>query len=136
MRPAPVRDRFQESFHILRGADLRVQYGVNMWNERSQLITSMDLAKREEILPSVRQATDWDLIIVDEAHRMSARDAVHKSERYKLGELLREKTAHLLLLTATPHKGDPANFCLFLQLLDQEAYADVKSIHDAMEQGE
>ena len=131
-----LKDRFQESFRILKGHDLRVQYGVNMWNDHPQIITSMDLAKREEILPSVRQATDWDLIIVDEAHRMSARDAEHKSERYRLGELLREKTAHLLLLTATPHKGDPTNFCLFLQLLDQEAYADVKSIHDAMDQGE
>ncbi len=50
--------------------------------------------------------------------------------------LLREKTAHFLLLTATPHKGDPTNFSLFLQLLDQEAYADVKSIHDAMERRE
>jgi hypothetical protein len=75
-------------------------------------------------------------LIVDEAHRMSARDADDKSERYRLGELLREKSAHFLLLTATPHKGDPANFCLFLQLLDQEAYADVKSIHDAMDNGE
>ena len=79
-----MADRFQESFHILRGADLRVQYGVNMWNEKAQLITSMDLAKREEILPSVRQAEDWDLIVVDEAHRMSARDTEHKSERYRL----------------------------------------------------
>ena len=131
-----MADRFQESFHILRGADLRVQYGVNMWNEKPQLITSMDLAKREEILPSVRQADDWDLVIVDEAHRMSARDSEHKSERYRLGEILREKTSHYLLLTATPHKGDPVNFSLFLQLLDQEAYADVKSIHDAMERRE
>jgi SNF2 family DNA or RNA helicase len=131
-----MADRFQESFHILRGGDLRVQYGVNMWNDKSQIITSMDLAKRDEILPSVRQAEDWDLVIVDEAHRMSARDNEHKSERYRLGELLREKTAHFLLLTATPHKGDPTNFSLFLQLLDQEAYADVKSIHDAMERQE
>jgi superfamily II DNA or RNA helicase len=131
-----MADRFQETFHNLRGADLRVQYGVNMWNEKAQIITSMDLAKREEILPSVRQADDWDLVIVDEAHRMSARDSEHKSERYRLGELLREKTSHYLLLTATPHKGDPVNFSLFLQLLDQEAYADVKSIHDAMERRE
>ena len=131
-----MADRFQESFHILRGSDLRVQYGVNLWNDKPQIITSMDLAKRDEILPSVRQADDWDLVIVDEAHRMSARDAEHKSERYRLGELLREKTAHFLLLTATPHKGDPVNFSLFLQLLDQEAYADVKSIHDAMERRE
>jgi DNA or RNA helicases of superfamily II len=131
-----LNDRFQEIFRILRGADLRIQYGVNLWNDHAQVITSMDLAKRDDVLPSVRQAEDWDLIIVDEAHRMSARDAEHKSERYRLGELLREKSAHYLLLTATPHKGDPGNFCLFLQLLDQEAYADVKSIHDAMDNGE
>jgi len=131
-----MADRFQEQFHILRGGDLRVQYGVNEWNKHPQIITSMDLAKRDEILPSVRQADDWDLVIVDEAHRMSARDSEHKSERYRLGELMRDKTAHFLLLTATPHKGDPANFSLFLQLLDEEAYADVKSIHDAMERRE
>ena len=109
-----MADRFQETFHILRGGDLRVQYGVNLWNEKAQIITSMDLAKREEILPGVcREPDDWDLVIVDEAHRMSARDSEHKSERYRLGELLREKTAHFLLLTATPHKGDPVNFSLF-----------------------
>jgi hypothetical protein len=49
-----------------------------------------------------------------------------------LGELLRDITDHFLMLTATPHKGDPANFTLFLQLLDRDAYADVKSIKEAM----
>ena len=62
----------------------------------------------------------WDLVIVDEAHRMSAADESHKSLRYKLGELLRDTSDHLLLLTATPHKGDPENFSLFLQLLDAD----------------
>ena len=64
---------------------------------------------------------------------MSARDESHKSQRYRLGEMLRDSTDHLLLLTATPHKGDPENFTLFLQLLDRDAYADVKSIHEAMD---
>ena len=72
------------------------------------------------------------LVIVDEAHRMSASDESHKSMRYKLGELLRDSSDHMLLLTATPHKGDPQNFSLFLQLLDADAYADVKSIREAM----
>ncbi|MDW8362746.1 MAG: helicase-related protein [Myxococcales bacterium] len=72
------------------------------------------------------------MVIVDEAHRMSAADESHKSQRYKLGELLRDTTDHLLLLTATPHKGDPQNFSLFLQLLDADAYADVTSIREAM----
>ena len=50
---------------------------------------------------------------------MSARDETHKSQRYRLGELLRDSADNMLLLTATPHKGDPHNFTLFLQLLDQ-----------------
>ena len=50
-----------------------------------------------------------------------------------MGELLRDSANNILLLTATPHKGDPLNFSLFLQLLDQDAYADVKSIREAME---
>ena len=53
----------------------------------------------------------------------SARDETHKSQRYRLGELLRDSADNVLLLTATPHKGDPHNFTLFLQLLDQDAYA-------------
>ena len=52
--------------------------------ERKRVITSLDLAKREEILPGLRQA-HWDLVVVDEAHRMSARDKSHKSQRYRLG---------------------------------------------------
>jgi len=127
-----MRDRFDEHFEPVTGERLREAYAVNVWDNHDQMITSMDLAKLDHVLPSVRQAKDWDLIIVDEAHRMSARDTEHKSERYRLGELLRDKTAHYLLLTGTPHKGDPDNFCLFLQLLDQEAYADVSSIQEAM----
>src|SRR5262249_19129692 len=93
---------------------------------------SLDLAKRTEILPGLRQVR-WDLVVVDEAHRMSASDPEHKTQRYRLGELLRDTTDHLLLLTATPHRGDPVNFSFFLQLLDDYAYADVCSIGPAME---
>jgi len=126
-----LRDKFDEKFLVLRGPDLRVQFGVNPWLEHAQLLTSLDLAKRDEILPSLRQS-HWDLVIVDEAHRMSAAAEDKKSLRYKLGELLREITDHYLLLTATPHRGDPENFSLFLRLLDQDAFADVKSIREAM----
>ena len=124
-------EKFDEKFLVLKGSDLRDQFGVNQWMEQKKIITSLDLAKREDILPGLRQV-HWDLVIVDEAHRMSARDETHKSMRYKLGELLRDTSDHYLLLTATPHKGDPANFTLFLQLLDYDAYADVRSIQEAM----
>jgi len=127
-----LHEKFDEKFIIMKGRDIRDQFGVNQWIERKRVITSLDLAKREEILPSLKQV-HWDMVVVDEAHRMSASDESHKSMRYKLGELLRDRTDHILLLTATPHKGDPANFTLFLQLLDQDAYADVRSIHEAMD---
>ncbi|MDK2960098.1 MAG: hypothetical protein PWP12_282 [Bacillota bacterium] len=124
-------DRFRERFDIIRGVELRNAYGVNPWQDKPQVITSMDWAKREEVLESLGRTT-WDLVIVDEAHRMSASDPEHRTERYKLGELLSQKTHHLLLLTGTPHKGDPENFCLFLQLLDKDVYGDVRSLEEAM----
>jgi superfamily II DNA or RNA helicase len=127
-----LKEKFEEKFLILKGQDIRDQFGVNQWLEQKRVITSLDLAKRQEILPGLRQV-QWDLVIVDEAHRMSAADATHKSFRYKLGELLRDTSDNLLLLTATPHKGDPVNFSLFLQLLDQDVYADVRSINEAMD---
>ncbi|TVR84790.1 MAG: DUF3883 domain-containing protein [Rhodospirillales bacterium] len=127
-----LKEKFDAKFLVMKGQDIRDQFGVNQWLERNRLITSLDLAKRSEILPGLRQV-HWDLVIVDEAHRMSAADESHKSLRYRLGELLRDSSDHILLLTATPHKGDPVNFSLFLQLLDADAYADVKSIREAMD---
>ena len=129
-----LQEKFDETFMVLKGSELRAQFGVNQWMQQPKVVTSLDLAKREEILPGLRQVR-WDLVVVDEAHRMSARDESHKSQRYKLGELLRDSSDHLLLLTATPHKGDPDNFSLFLQLLDPDAYADVRSIRQAMDAG-
>ncbi len=126
-----LKEKFDTKFLVMKGQDLREQFGVNQWIDRTRVITSLDLAKREDILPGLRQV-HWDLVIVDEAHRMSASDESHKSLRYKLGELLRDTSDHMLLLTATPHRGDPQNFSLFLQLLDADCYADVKSIREAM----
>jgi superfamily II DNA or RNA helicase len=126
-----LKEKFDAKFLVMKGQDIREQFGVNQWLERNRVITSLDLAKRADVLPGLRQV-HWDLVIVDEAHRMSASDESHKSLRYRLGELLRDSADHMLLLTATPHKGDPQNFSLFLQLLDVDAYADVKSIREAM----
>ena len=127
-----LKEKFDEKFLVLKGGDIRDQFGVNQWLEQKQIITSLDLAKRDEILPGLRQV-HWDMVIVDEAHRMSWSPPARKTARYALGELLRDSADHILLLTATPHKGDPQNFTLFLQLLDRDAYADVKSIREAMD---
>ncbi|MDY6950306.1 MAG: helicase-related protein [Thermodesulfobacteriota bacterium] len=127
-----LKEKFDEKFLVMKGSDIRDQFGVNQWLEQKHVITSLDLAKREEILPGLGQVR-WDLVIVDEAHRMSWTPPARKTARYALGELLRKATDHYLLLTATPHKGDPRNFSLFLQLLDEDAYADVRSISQAMD---
>ena len=127
-----MKEKFDEKFLLVRGSDIRDQFGVNQWLEQRRVITSLDLAKRTEILPGLRQV-HWDLVIVDEAHHMSWTPPSRKTARYALGELLRDTSDHLLLLTATPHKGDAANFTLFLQLLDEDVYADVRSIREAME---
>jgi len=127
-----LKEKFDGNFEVMKGQYIRDQFGVNQWLQHGRVITSLDLAKRADILPGLRQVR-WDLVIVDEAHRMSASDESHKSMRYRLGELLRDISDHILLLTATPHKGDPENFSLFLQLLDADAYADVRSIREAMD---
>ncbi|MBI4527341.1 MAG: DUF3883 domain-containing protein [Deltaproteobacteria bacterium] len=126
-----LKEKFDEKFLVVKGSNIRDQFGVNQWLEQKQVLTSLDLAKREDILPGLRQV-HWDLVIVDEAHRMSWTPPSRKTARYGLGELLRDTADHFLLLTATPHKGDPVNFSLFLQLLDADAYADVRSIREAM----
>ena len=128
-------EKFDQQFVVMKGSDIHNQFGMNQWLERTQVVTSLDLAKRQDILPGLEQV-HWDLVIIDEAHRMSASDESHKSLRYRLGEKLRDSTDNILLMTATPHKGDPQNFTLFLQLLDEDAYADVTSIHKAMEQNQ
>jgi SNF2 family DNA or RNA helicase len=127
-----LKEKFDEKFVVLKGDQIREQFGINQWLETPQVITSLDLAKRENILPGLKQV-HWDMVIVDEAHRMSWTPPSKKTARYALGELLRDSSDHLLLLTATPHKGDPQNFTLFLQLLDEDAYADVRSIREAMD---
>ena len=63
---------------------------------------------------------------------MSAYSSDKKTLAYQLGEALSRNTDHYLLMTATPHKGDPKNFCLFLELLDRDVYGDVKSLEEAM----
>lgn len=93
-------------------------------HELMQKTAPRDLAKRADIVAGLRQVK-WDLAIVDEAHRMSATPN-RKTERYVLGELLRDAADDLLLLTATPHTGDPVNFSLFLQLL-----SDGETVHNA-----
>src|SRR5437773_11993072 len=131
-----MKDKFRENFEIIRSDVLRANYGSNPWQEKSQVITSVSWVSRIEDANESLLRSQWDLIVVDEAHKMSAYNADKKTLAYQLGEALSERTDHYLLMTATPHKGDPENFCLFLELLDRDVYGDVKSLEDAMRKHE
>jgi superfamily II DNA or RNA helicase len=131
-----MKDKFREDFEVVRGEVLRANYGMNPWQEKNQVITSLSWVSRIEDARDSLLRSHWDLIIVDEAHKMSAAGRDKKTLAYQLGEALGEMTDHYLLMTATPHKGDPENFCLFLELLDKDVYGDVKSIEEAMKRHE
>ena len=128
-----LKDKFRESFEIVRGDVLRANYGTNPWQDKNQVITSVSWVSRVDDARESLLRSHWDLIVVDEAHKMSAYSADKKTLAYQLGEHLSAMTDHYLLMTATPHKGDPENFCLFLRLLDADVYGDVKSLEEAMQ---
>jgi superfamily II DNA or RNA helicase len=127
-----LKDKFRESFEVVRSDVLRANYGMNPWQEKNQVITSVSWVSRIEDAKESLLRSQWDLIIVDEAHKMSAYSDDKKTLAYRLGESLSAMTDHYLLMTATPHKGDPENFRLFLSLLDKDVYGDIKSLDEAM----
>jgi superfamily II DNA or RNA helicase len=127
-------EKFQETFSEINRDSMKNSYRENPWAVKNQVITSMDFAKQEDILPSL-SSTHWDLVIVDEAHKMAAyrySDKTSKTDRYKLGENLSKKSTHLLFLTATPHKGDQENFRLFLDLLVPGFFAKEEFIKESI----
>ena len=131
-----LKDKFQEQFEVVRSDVLRANYGSNPWQEKNQVVTSISWVSRVEDAKESLLRSRWDLIIVDEAHKMSAASSDKRTLAYELGEQLSELTDHYLLMTATPHKGDPENFRLFLQLLDRDVYGNVASIEEAIRQHE
>jgi len=131
-----LKDKFGEAFEVIRSDVLRANYGQNPWQERPQLITSVSWVSRIEDARESLLRSRWDLVVVDEAHKMAAYADDRKTLAYKLGEALSSMTDHYLLMTATPHKGDPENFCLFLSLLDRDVYGSVESLQQAMRRNE
>lgn len=129
-----LKDKFRENFQVVRSDVLRANYGANPWQDIDQCITSVSWVSRIEDAKDSLMRSHWDLIVVDEAHKMSAYSEEKKTLAYQLGESLSDMTDHYLLMTATPHKGDPDNFSLFLKLLDKDVYGDVKSLEKAMEE--
>lgn len=97
----------------------------NYFDEANLLICRLDQLSRNEDYQEKLKNTDWDLIIVDEAHKLSANyfgNKVNKTKRFQLGELLGSITRHFLLMTATPHNGKEADFQIWLSLLDGDRF--------------
>ncbi len=129
-----LHDKFGETFTVINRATVNAAYGRNVWEDNPQCITSIDLLARQDDILNLMRDVHWDLVIVDEAHKMAAYrygQKVNKTQRYELGEFLRDHTDHYLFLTATPHKGDPDNFALLLQLLDRDLYVTGKILAEA-----
>ena len=129
-----LAERFEETFEVIDRGRLDSLYRGNIWLRENQIITSIDFAKMDDVLPSIASA-HFDLIVVDEAHKMSAYrygEKTEKTVRYRLGEVLSDIASHLLFLTATPHKGDPENFRLFLDLLEPGFFATNEMVQESI----
>ena len=117
--------KFQLRFAILTRDVYEAAVSGNAYLEKDLVIIRLDQVARDDDLKDKLGRTEWDLIIVDEAHKMSAHfwgGELEETKRYKLGKLLRGVTRHFLLMTATPHNGKEEDFQLFLQLLDQDRF--------------
>ncbi len=123
------RDELREKF----GLDFRVYShdleaaspSGNPFEDHPQLIIRLDQVSRNESLSEKVCLAGWDLVIFDEAHKLSAQyfgNEVKKTRRFQFAEALGGHTRHLLLMTATPHNGKEADFHLFLSLLDSDRF--------------
>lgn len=114
-----LRSKFRLSFTV---CDLRQD--ARSFSDRELVIVRMDQAKRDKYEQMLKESK-WDLIVCDEAHKMSATFSggeIEETQRYQLGELLRGLTTHYLLMSATPHNGKEEDFQLFLRLLDEDRF--------------
>ena len=96
-----------------------------IFQTHNHIVTSIDFLSREDIL-NVVTSTHWDLIVFDEAHKLSAYeygDKTYRSRRYEAAYRLSKQCEHILLLTATPHRGRTDTFKRLLQLLDEDIFA-------------
>lgn len=97
----------------------------NVFQSENRIVTSIDFISREDVM-NVAGSSHWDLIVFDECHKLSAYSYGNRrylSQRYKAAEILANQCEHLLLLTATPHRGRQDTFKMLLQLLDPDIFA-------------
>ncbi len=143
---AEMRLHFGETFHFVEPAQLAAyrpwrSEEDNLWRTRDQVICSLDSVKpmegrrgwsAEQLAAYNRErfedlvSAQWDLVIIDESHRMGG--STEQVARYKLGAALAEASPYLLLLSATPHQGKTDQFMRLMQLIDRDAFPDESSV--------
>ena len=142
---AEMKTRFGEEFRLLIPSDFeayrRLVHEENLWRAYDQVVCSMDSVKPiderrgrspEQVAQHNRErfedliAAGWDLVIVDEAHRLGG--STEQIARYKLGRTLADVAPYVLLLSATPHQGKTDAFHRLISLLDEEAFPDPASV--------
>jgi len=120
-----LQEKFGVGFTVFSRAMVETAQSGNPFDEHNLLITRLDQLSRAEDLQDLLDHVEWDLVVVDEAHKLSAAywgNELKKTKRYQLGERIGRTTRHLLLMTATPHNGKEADFQLFLALLDSDRF--------------
>jgi len=125
-------EKFGEEFVIVNRNLLNSSGDINPFEAHDKIITSIYWSAREDV-KSLILKTSFDLVIVDEAHKMAAytrgvkKRKVQRTKMYQLGEALLRHTEHCLLLTATPHKGDKENFRHLMSLIDHDIFSHLNS---------
>jgi superfamily II DNA or RNA helicase len=118
-------EKFGLRFDLLTRTLIDATIDTTVFERHPLLIARMDQLSRSDDLKAQLEQTDWDLVVVDEAHRMSAHyfgSELKTTKRYELGRLLGRVARHLLLMTATPHAGKEEDFQLFMALLDADRF--------------
>jgi superfamily II DNA or RNA helicase len=120
-----LSSRFHLPFEIVTNDKLETHHANNWFQANELVIARLDKLSRDESIQAELERSDWDLIIMDEAHKLSATFSggeIFYTKRYKLAQLLGKITRHFLLLTATPHNGKEEDFQLFMALLDADRF--------------
>ncbi len=121
-----LREKFALNFQIFSRERVEGSYGGNPFADEPLWIARLHQIARAEDLQQKVGASEWDLVVFDEAHKLSARvyaSKIDKTLSYRLGELLAARSRHLLLLSATPHSGKDADFAALMALLDRDRFA-------------
>ncbi|MDD3802346.1 MAG: helicase-related protein [Desulfuromonas thiophila] len=118
-------EKFGLSFVLFSREQIEQSRSGNPFDDYDLLVARVDQLARAEDLQEKLRLSHWDLVVVDEAHKLSASyygSKINKTKRFQLGELLGSITRHFLLMTATPHNGKEEDFQLFLSLLDADRF--------------